>query len=169
MSAEIKWEPIEPSALRPGDRIRLTHDNGDLIHGEAAATRAYDIRCMHFNGIAEALLADGYRFERAVPERTLPTEPGVYRCTSAPLDKFGSIYTLNTGGRSSDDRARDLSEQSVPADLVRLVPATEAEELRKRIDTTREYLTDFVSLKDVSDEAEKRILARLAGEVTTNV
>lgn len=137
VNTDTKWERVDFLALTPGDKVRVKHDSGDTFHGTIKpgihSDRTIVLDNLLLPGLSmDAVQGRGYSVERAVPERTLPTEPGVYRCLSVPLDKFGSIYTLNTGSRWSDDRARDISEQSVPDDLVRLVPVTEAEEAEKR-------------------------------------
>lgn len=134
-----KWEPVGHSDLKHGDRARITNAKGDVIYGCMEGERFI---CDFGDVGAWALSETGYSFERAVPERTLPSEPGVYLNPARHLDKFDSVFTLTTSGHWTNDRAQDIDDTDVPADLVRLVPVTEVEEAEKRIQAVRDYIGD---------------------------
>ena len=133
---ETKWEAVEHGDIKPGDKVRLLHANGDVIHGVW-----YGERGKAPSGISTVggicmgrhwSLEHGYRFERAVPERTLPTEPGLYE---VPGDD-ARLFNLNDDEQwATDDGGeawRLITARDVPLTIVRLVPVTEVEEAEKR-------------------------------------
>lgn len=145
MNTDTKWEAAEPAGIARGDKVKLAHTNGSVIYG-VAVYGGGDRVAVNFDGGNERHFfgREGWTFERAVPERTLPTEPGIY------ADHYPSTgYTLfslhdaghwaHDGGGSKWQRIED--ENDLPDDLVRLVPVTEVEELRTRIERAKRMLT----------------------------
>lgn len=71
MNNDIKWEAVDLGDLEPADKVRLTHENGNIIHGEVYKDGKY-IEAGAVGHWAARFQEEGYRFERAVPERLVP-------------------------------------------------------------------------------------------------
>lgn len=147
MSADIKWETVEQGDLGAGDKVRLTHRNGDVIHGiyrDGSNLNGWAyVETM--GGHLRMSSLGGHSFERAVPERTLPTEPGLYalapeslptsrviRLRAGKWEHFGPSY-------ASDD-FESVLDYAAEFGIVRLVPVTEVEELRKRLERADDFM-----------------------------
>lgn len=141
-----KWKAVDWSALKPGDTIRVLHENGDVIHGtfHEEDTLSYLKSSFGRFFVASNLAGNGFRFERAVPERTVPTEPGLYTTVSTwpPATLGYDLYIRESGydewvAQVDGDQWDEIDPDGLPDDLVRLVPVTEADELRKRLERIR--------------------------------
>ncbi|MGC5078495.1 hypothetical protein [Agrococcus sp. DT81.2] len=136
MNTDTKWEAALFSDLKPADTVRLTREDGDTIHAQVSMN-GYGVAAS-FGYVPFTAFSDtGYIVERAVPERTLPTEPGVY-ASQTEIDRASGnlvncdIYATSPTGWHDLWVNGDVPDSDVPADLVRLVPVTEVEEAEKR-------------------------------------
>lgn len=160
MSADIKWEAVEYGDLKPGDGVRLTQYD-DVIHGHVTTDLCIGTAATSVSiGIWRNR---GYSVERAVPERTLPTEAGYYLAGD-------TLFRLYADGQwwkpfYEDKGWRLVDEDDVPDDLVRLVPVTEVEELRQRIEKADEYLAAQHREAEIGD-VRPTLTSLLYGEAT---
>lgn len=164
MSADIKWETVEWGYLKAGDKIRLTTRNGDIVHGEFVDephARYIDTDFIDVWHVA----ATKCRIERAVPERTLSTEPGIYVDAGiwrdSPTD--AAVFILKHGTWSHSDWRP--ANPALNLNLVRLVPVTEVDELRKRIAQADEYLAAQHRETEIGD-IRPSLTSILYGEAT---
>lgn len=142
MNDNTKWEAVEVDAIKAGDTIRATHTSGSVVAGEALTFDAGAKLLMHGDSHARHYSEhNGWTFERAVPERTLPSEPGLYQ--SARINRGSGTQHAVTYrysiGRWEDCARPNEEPDYLPDDLVRLVPVTEVEALRDRIAVARAY------------------------------
>ena len=150
-----KWEPVDPLALETGDKVRLTCD-GECFRGEITGPNKIKLfQTVH--AFVSDLVGSGYSFERAVPERTLPTEPDIYW---SPSER--RYFELASEGDWWTPSWTRVDRSLVPTDLVRLVPVTEADELRERIEKARGVIEKSPSL--IAFGARVTLLAMLDGE-----
>jgi len=156
-----KWEPVKYGDLKHGDRARITNAKGDVIYGRMESER---FTCDFGDVGAWALDKSGYSFERAVPERTLPTTPGLYVSqTMIERGMLGNarVQKLREDGTWADEQ--DAAAQHRRNGLVRLAPVTEVEEAEKRIQAAREYVADPGNWSGL-DGRRRMILSLLDGE-----
>lgn len=155
-----KWEPVETTDLKAGDKVRLKHGNGDVIHAEVYTDGLY-VDAVFGGHWIERLAEEGYSFERAVPERTLPSEKGWYSAPK-PGYSFPDVIGVDEGGWWVYGEGGHRSEP-FPDGAVRLVPVTDVEEAEKRIQKVREYVERSASTY-IASEPAATILALLDGE-----
>ena len=158
-----KWEPVSWDELVGGESIRLTHEAyDDIVHGDVSESGEAIITALYTLDKSWLKEHSGYKAERAVPERTLPSEDGIY--ASAEDYALGDyhLYARNGGEWQDDTREAWLpsDEALIPFDLVRLVPVTEVEELRERIKNARDWAEGYWSGKSVPES----LLVYLDGE-----
>lgn len=133
------YEPVDPADLKTGDKVRLVADDGTLVWGTANDDRTVTLAI----GSVFWKAPDGYRFERE--QTPLPTGFGLF-ASAREIKAAGDdqthfdVWLHDTEGGWTNlyighDPVTDESE--VPTDLVPLVPSTEADELRARIDLIR--------------------------------
>lgn len=134
MNTDIKWEAVDPKILKKGDDIRIRTKGGTVwipaLYRYPNTSMSHEV-WLDGAESSNSLIAEHWNFERAVPERTLPTEDGWYQAQSATemsvFELYGGVWFHVTLSRVQVDDLADL-----PDDLVRLVPATEAEEAEAR-------------------------------------
>lgn len=154
MSADIKWEAVEYGDLKIDDKVRLIGKSGDIVHGEFVGTPAGRYIDTEF---VEVWPAQAIKFgiERAVRERTLPTEPGWYIRASDDACIYRLFVDLGHNWYSTDNMQaeyRATAKSRVPDDLVRLVPVTEVEEAEKR--GIRKVHERYVSMRNTCTAVE---------------
>lgn len=172
MSADTKWEAVEPTDIKQGDTIRAVHTNGSVVIGEQRLPSAAGVLLTvpddsHTRGF---YVGRGWTFERAVPERTLPTGWGVF-ASRAEVKRAGENRLHFDVWMHDEDGWKNLytnpdvavTPDAVPEDMEPLGLVTEVEELRQRIDMAREYVDDYGNWSTF-DGRRKHILALLAGE-----
>lgn len=158
-----KWEPVSIGDLKYGDKVRALHADGDVIHGTVSDLGYAFHTNAAYLGIRE-LLGKGWSFERAVPERTLPSEPGLYVTTTAATDHLECANVFRRFVHTWDeDIEAEVEQIASRLGLVRLVPVTEVEEAEKRIQAAREYV-DRSAGTYIASEPAATILALLDGE-----
>jgi len=168
-----RWTAAEWRLLRAGDRVRVTHEAGDVGIGDVVEHEAHGATVLALSMHASAFqfltldLWEGAGWTVEMAERPLPTEPGLYAKRDAAESLFhDEMYSLSekTGRWATDQGGRwaHIEADLVPRDLVRLVPETEAAMLRARIAAVESFVASRESL-GVYHEARGTIIALLGG------
>lgn len=156
-----KWERVEAADIKRGDEIRATHPNGSALIGEAThstgTTQSVLLALPDGSNSRNVFYVNGWSFERAVPERTLPTEDGVYSAADDPTN--APLYMQIRGTWQTDCLGTEwkyCAASDLPDDLVRLVPVTEVEDLRERIEKAKKRLIKmhrnaYISTRELED------------------
>ena len=165
MNAESKWEAVlRHEDIKPGERVRLRHINGDIIHGTILSTMSTDTLRVDTRVDAPYIvrywLDRGYTIERAVPVRVLPTRPGIYVSASDLVDEVPSdvkFYARQLGrwvtsGSYIDDR-------EIPDDIVYVATEIDVEAAEKRV----------AELEERIEEASKYLRTRAGGYIDREV
>ena len=168
-----KWEAVEASDLKAGDKVRVTHPHsGSVLAATVTAAETENVTLSlgerghsgHWDRVV--FVADGWSFERAVPERTPPT-PGLYtRGRGLDRGEYAFYHVFSDGVVYSDDNIEHLwrcTTGPLPDDLVCLVPLTHVEEADKRIQAAREYVEHWAGAA-IDTATAATILALLDGE-----
>lgn len=171
VNANEKWEPVEVAALRPGDKVRVTHPSGDVVVGIAKV-----------EGPHRKLLIEGYlgaeiwphqwargalTFERVICERTLPSEPGWYVRQSDDSSIYRLFVDAGHNWYSNDNITVSwtaMDKWDVPDDLVRLVPAAEIEAAERRGIRKAHDALESLDYRSWASHALRRIFPDVFGE-----
>lgn len=153
MNNDMKWEAVDHDQLTIGQQVRVRPTDGKTwLEGQVDHITAFHGARIALEGTATTVHTDGrWDVERAVPERTLPTEPGRYIAASmADSPHMANIMTLRGDGLWDDESTAAKIEP-----LVRLVPSTDVEEAEKRaradLNHASQYLTTVRSNLRESD------------------
>lgn len=164
MSAVQKWVAVDAADLKAGDKVRVVCEElGDVMHADVLEGAGFVQLASHSMLAIVALSAAGYRFERE--QAALPTEPGLY-LGEGDDPNYGPIYLLSAGGYWMRDEPRgsgsvwdQIPDHKLPADLTRLVPSTEADELRSAVMALVGSLSEF----DIKSSVKAELLAIVYG------
>lgn len=128
-----EWEPVAPEDLKGGDVVRVQSKKGTVwipgVVDSSAPPGTFVNVSLDGSGFSNSLYAVDWYFDRAVPERVLPTVPGLYVSAARNNPGRDPVYIFGTGWLtdSGDIGGWDvIDERDLPTDLVLLVPHADA-------------------------------------------